>query len=159
MYCSFDDPTGASCICTFLFTIYFIKTPNKDTVILIEIDFLQSQNESSTAMLFQSIFYGFWSLMMVFYACELGQRFSNAFGEIDDKFGQLKSYLLPKDVQKMLPLIQIYAQQSIAVEFFGSMSLSREQFPKVRRMITEKLQATYFVEVRSVFFTGGRCRI
>lgn len=82
-------------------------------------------------MLFESIFYCFWAINSNFAACELGQKFSNAFSDIDNSIGQLDWYLFPFEIQKMLPMIMSYAQQSLVVQFFGSLACSREQFKKV----------------------------
>ena len=82
-------------------------------------------------MILESIFYGVWVLNLVFAACELGQRFRNAFSDIDDSIFQLDWYLLPYELQKHLPIIVNYAQQPLVVRFFGSYSCSRDQFKKV----------------------------
>ena len=82
-------------------------------------------------MLLEWIFYSVWILNFVFAACELGQRFSNAFCDIDDSIFQLDWYLLPFELQKTLPIIVNYAQQPLVVQFFGSYSCSRNQFKKV----------------------------
>lgn len=82
-------------------------------------------------LMFQSVLYGFCGVVLVFVACEMLQRFSNAFGEIDGEIEQLNWYLLPVDIQRILPTIKLYTQQAVAIEFFGSMSCCREQFQKV----------------------------
>lgn len=80
----------------------------------------------------QSICCGFGALVLVFFANEIGQRFSDAFDEADIAFGQLKWYRFPKKVQRILPIIICGVQQPIAIKFFGSAVCGREQFKKVR---------------------------
>lgn len=82
-------------------------------------------------MLLEAIFYGFWATNLVFAACELGQRLSNAFSEIDGRIGELDWYLLPIEIRRMLPTIILYAELPLVVQFFGSLTCCREQFKKV----------------------------
>lgn len=93
--------------------------------------FFQSHNEDNTVLLLEAMFYGIWAVNLVLAVCELGQRFSNSFSEIDDRIGKLDWYLLPIEVKRMLPTIILYAEQPLIVTFFGSMSCCREQFKKV----------------------------
>lgn len=92
----------------------------------------QANGEVISVIFLESIFYGAWAVSMVFAACEFGQRFSIAFNEIDDVVGQTDWYLLPIEIKRMLPIIIINSQQPCALEFFGSLSCSREQFKKVK---------------------------
>lgn len=82
----------------------------------------------STLILLKSLLCGFWAFTVVFCACELGQRFSDAFSEIDDKFGEMNWYLLPIGTQRILLTIILYTQQTVAIKFFGSYACSRELF-------------------------------
>ena len=86
-------------------------------------------------VLIESILCGFWGTIIVFAACELGQRFSNAFIEIDDLIGQHDWYLFPIDIQQMLPTVIINVQEAIEVKFFGSVACCREQFKKVSLLV------------------------
>lgn len=82
-------------------------------------------------MLFEAVFCGFWAIALVYIVCEFGQRFSDAFSNFNDALGQFHWYLLPIDVQRMLAIIIINAQQSVVVTCFGSISCERETFKKV----------------------------
>lgn len=82
-------------------------------------------------VLYESIFCGFLALSLVFIACELGQRGSDAFNEIGEVFVEIDWYLMPDEIQRRLPIIMIYLQDSIEIRFFGSISCSRAQFQKV----------------------------
>lgn len=74
---------------------------------------------------------GIGSLTMVFIACELGQRLSNSFTNVENDLNQVDWYLLPVDQQRIWQMLITYAQEPIAVKFFGSVSCSRLQFRKV----------------------------
>lgn len=94
---------------------------------------------------FEAIFFGLWAVGIVFAACELGQRFSNAFEEVDDVVSQMDWYLLPIKIKRMLITVMIHSQRPCAVEFFGSISCSREQFKSVSltKKIARKLNYWY----------------
>lgn len=83
-------------------------------------------------VLAEVLFYGFWAISVVLLACELGNRISNSFDTINDEINQLVWYLLPIEIQRILPTIMINAQDPAIVAFFGSISCSREQFKKAR---------------------------
>lgn len=89
-------------------------------------------------MLFESVFCGVWALNLVFTACEFGQRLSNAVSGIDDVLIQIDWYRLPIKIQRALPAIILYAQEPAAIDFFGSLSCSREQFKKVSQSTETK---------------------
>lgn len=73
----------------------------------------------------------FGALLLVFVACESGQRFSNAFSEVGGAFSQLDFYLLPIKIRRILPAVIIYMQEPMFVKFFGNLSATREQFKRV----------------------------
>lgn len=80
------------------------------------------------AVLIVEILYQFGS---VFIICEVGEQLKNRFIQIDHSFEQLKWYLFPVDVQKLLPLIIANIQQEATIACFGSLSCTRELFEKV----------------------------
>lgn len=92
---------------------------------------LQTTNQTNSVMLFEAVFCGFLAIMLVFTACELGQRISDAFSSINDALDQFHWYLLPIDVQRILPTIIINAQQPLVVRCFGNVPCERETFKKV----------------------------
>lgn len=93
---------------------FFILKPNGDSVMLLEL-----------------IFCGIWALNFIFVVCELGQRGSDICNSFEEEIIQLDWYLYPIEIQQMLIPLIIYAQKSINIEFFGSLSCSRVQFKKV----------------------------
>lgn len=79
-----------------------------------------------------SIFNGLCGLVAVFIACELGQRMTDAFDEINDTLDQSNWYLLPIEFQRILPMIMVNAQQPVFLECFGSIGCTRDVFKNVR---------------------------
>lgn len=67
--------------------------------------------------------------------CEIGQRATNAFSEINDVIGQFDWYLFPDELKKILPIIIRFAQQPVDIKFFGSISSSRYVFKSVSSTI------------------------
>lgn len=82
-------------------------------------------------MLFVWIFSGFGALMLIFICCEFGQRFSNAYDELNDAVNRMDWYLIPIDLHRILLIVMINTQKPLDVNFFGSISCSREQFKRV----------------------------
>lgn len=68
---------------------------------------------------------------LVFFTCEIGQRFTTEFDTINGVIDQFKWYAFPFEVQRMLPVIITIAQQEVAVECFGSVMCLRESLKKV----------------------------
>lgn len=95
-------------------------------------NYLQTNSETDSAVLLQSILCIVGSLQMLFVACEVGQRSSNEFNGIYDSICQLEWHLYPIEVQKMFVLIMMYTQEPLEIAFFGSSTCSRDQFKKVQ---------------------------
>lgn len=91
---------------------------------------LQSNHEMDVLLL-ESIFYWFSTTTLAFILSEFGQRICDAYDEINDAINQTEWYLLPIEMQRMLPIIMMNAQQSLELNFFGSFSCNREQFQRV----------------------------
>lgn len=68
---------------------------------------------------------------LVFFTCEIGQRFSSKFNDISDAINEFKWYSFPLELQRVLPLIILDAQQPVAIKCFGSMMCERDTFKKV----------------------------
>lgn len=68
---------------------------------------------------------------MVFFACEIGQRFSNAYEEIEVVIDQMNWNYLPIGIQRMLPNVMLNVQQPFEIMCFGSTACTRETFKKV----------------------------
>lgn len=64
--------------------------------------------------------------------CEVNQRTHDACIEIGDEIDQINWYLFSQKLQRMLPIIIIVAQQSVAIRCFGSIQCNREVLKKVK---------------------------
>lgn len=53
----------------------------------------------------------------VFLACEVGQRFTDLFEEINDILDRLNWYLFPNKLQRLLPTVLVNAQVTFFVSF------------------------------------------
>lgn len=74
------------------------------------------------------VFYAFGTL---FIACELGQRINLVFDECNEMVDQFDWYLFPDDIQRMLPMILNFTQQTFELKCFGSAACNREMFKYV----------------------------
>lgn len=74
---------------------------------------------------------GIFGLALVMFACEIGQRMSDAFEEIDITMERFDWYLFPIEVKRMLPVIMENAQEPVTLECFGSIGCTRDVFKKV----------------------------
>lgn len=72
---------------------------------------------------------------MVFFSCEIGQRFTSLFEETVDRFDRLNWYLFPIKARRLLPTIMINAHELPVFGCFGIINGSRDQFKKVFRIV------------------------
>lgn len=82
-------------------------------------------------ILWKLTFEGIASIGNVFFSCEIGQRFTDAFNEIVDEFEQFDWYLFPPKIQRILPTTLIGVQKPVVIGCFGTFEGSRDQFKKV----------------------------
>lgn len=75
---------------------------------------------------------GIFATATVFIACEISQRLIDAFDDIDSTIERFDWYLFPVEIQRMLPMIIMYAQDPVSLECFGSIICTREVFKSVR---------------------------
>lgn len=71
---------------------------------------------------------------IIFLTCELSQRGSDIFVEINDEANTLDWYMFPDKIQRMLPTILIVTQQPVEFECFGSISCNRGSFKEVNQL-------------------------
>lgn len=84
-----------------------------------------------TVVLLEMIFEGGYAFGIVLVSCELGQRMTNAFGEIGNEMSQYDWYLYPLKWKRMFPTLLIISQQPVYLECFGSNACLRDSFKKV----------------------------
>lgn len=92
---------------------------------------VQSHGDYFTVILFATIVEACYAFGIVFVVCELSQRASNAFEEIDYKIGAIDWYLLPESLKRMLPTIISNLHRPVVLKCFGSTLCSREAFKMV----------------------------
>lgn len=67
----------------------------------------------------------------LFISCELSQRLSNSFSEINDMIGRFQWYRFPTEVKRILPMTLIFVQKPASLQCFGSFTCCRDAFKKV----------------------------
>lgn len=87
---------------------------------------------------------GTFGLILVFVACELGHRITDAFDRIDFTIDQLDWYLFPIEVKRVLPMIIVSAQQPVSVGCFGSIVCIRDVFKNVS---IDRKSFRYYVDI------------
>lgn len=105
--------------------------------------------------------YAVYAFGIIFLTCELGQRLTNAFEQIQDEIKKFEWYLFSSEIQQMLPTILIVSQQSIELECFGSISGLRETFKKVYcfdspfKLYNLNLMVWASIKYNFIFFPGS----
>lgn len=95
----------------------------------------QTDNEFDSLVLYESIALCFGAVILLLFACEICEQFSEAFDKVDQLVGQLDFYLLPLSVQRFLPIVIQYSQEPFVIAFFGSHCSNRTQFKKVSSIL------------------------
>lgn len=78
-----------------------------------------------------TISYMFYAFGIVFAVCELGERASGAFVEVNEIIEELNWYLFPRKIQRILPIILVLSQQPVSYECFASVLCNRAAFESV----------------------------
>lgn len=93
----------------------------------------QSENPVDVTALIAVAGQTVWTFVSIFIYCELGQRVSEAFDGPYDAISQFKLHLFPIEVQRMLPIIIVGAQQPIDLRGYGNFSCTRDRFKSVSK--------------------------
>lgn len=72
---------------------------------------------------------------LVFIVCELCQQVCNGFEEMNKTMDQLYWLSYPVEIQRLLPMVIIFAQKPVIFIVFGSITCCRESFKKVTSII------------------------
>lgn len=89
-------------------------------------------------VLLMTILQAFYALCIVFIACELCERLTIAYAELEYKIEQFEWYAFPIKAQRLLPILMLNAQQPITLQCFGGISTNREAFKKVHLCSSKK---------------------
>lgn len=103
--------------------------------------FFQKQNEFDIVALI-AIVEVFFAFVTTFSVCELCQRMTDKFSHVNDALCNIDWYLLPKEMQKMLPIVIMFAQEPFNFEIFGTISSNCELFEKVRQSMSDDITGT-----------------
>lgn len=90
----------------------------------------QLNHDSNPTMLIMLVVEAFYAFGVIFVICELCQRVSDRFEESNDTMEKFDWISFPIEVQRMLPIVIISAQQSTQFKVFGSTVCCRESFQK-----------------------------
>lgn len=74
---------------------------------------------------------GMIGFVLVFVACELGQRINCAFDDVSHTIEQFDWYLFPIEIKRTLPVIIANAQQPVSLDCFESVKCTRDVFKNV----------------------------
>lgn len=99
--------------------------------LIISICFLKSHDTINEMILWKAVFYGFWVCALMLLVCEVGQRLSEKFTEINDVMDQLNWYAYPREVKRMLPTILTNLQQPVIIKCFAFIFCDREYSKRV----------------------------
>lgn len=80
-----------------------------------------------------AIIYGCLIFALVILPCEIGQRLTDTFDEINFQFEQLRWYLLAIEIRRMVTTTMIFAQKSIIFECYGVLFCNRDQLKTVNQ--------------------------
>lgn len=67
-----------------------------------------------------------------FFYCYFGQRLTSAFGEISDSVYGISWYLLPIEMQSILPAMMPMAQRSVYIRGFANIECTHRFYRKVK---------------------------
>lgn len=82
----------------------------------------------------------FWSFVMIFAFCEMGELVSNQFNEFEMTLGQCKWYLFSLNLQRMCIIVLANAGQPTTVHGFGNIVCTRESMKKVILHVAAKIK-------------------
>lgn len=71
------------------------------------------------------------SFAIIFAFCELGAQVTHQFNSLDDVLCQVKWYILPIEVQRMVIMFMLDAQQAVFLRGYGNIVCSRDSFKNV----------------------------
>lgn len=77
--------------------------------------------------------------------CEIGEQLGTKFDELGDALYQCEFEALPIDVQRTIPIILSFMQNSPALAAYGNLKCSRETFKRVRILFKFTIWLKYFI--------------
>lgn len=96
---------------------------------------LQAELDESNAMdIISTLTIGFWSFLAIFCMCEFGEQVTNQFIKFNDELDQCSWYLFPMQLQRMLIIVMINAQQPAVIQGYANAVCTRFAFNKVAHL-------------------------
>lgn len=86
----------------------------------------------------------FWAFVQILLFCEFGVRLTEKFYEISNEIFHFDWFILPIDIQRMLPFISYATQKPMIIGGFGNVQCTRDSLKNVRR----EFERRYFAELR-----------
>ena len=114
----------------------------------------QSQGAVNPIEMLQPIVFVFWSFIFIFIFCNFGEMFTKNFNEVNYAMAECDWYQFPIDIQRHLPIILINTQQTVMLQGFGNIDLSRDTFKRVsviKRQTFLTLKSEYTLKLYSYF--------
>lgn len=84
----------------------------------------------------------------MFFANEIGQRFSDAYETVEREIGQVKWYRYPYEAKRIFPILICHVQQPVAIQFFGSAVCGRAQFQTVCTLYSHIFENILFYKIK-----------
>lgn len=89
-----------------------------------------SENSSPIVLIFACITM-FYSIILIFFVCELGQMTSNEFSAFDEELCQLNWHAFPIKMQKVLVIFMSFTQRQTILSAYGLTECTRDAFKTV----------------------------
>lgn len=74
----------------------------------------------------------FWTIVLIFIFCELGERVTQQFNEFNEQFCQCNWYLFPIEMQRMFIIVISNTQRPAIIEGYANIVCTRDAFKQVR---------------------------
>lgn len=112
---------------------HFTRANNFLSSAQFKIDLLPNylQNSGKVTELLNALMMTSWTILQIFIFCELGDRITDQFNKIPNAIYHRNWYTFLKEIQRMIPMILMAAQQPVALQGFANLKFIRESFRKV----------------------------
>lgn len=89
----------------------------------------------------------FASIIFILIFCEIGEKVTQMFVEIDREICQIRWFRFPIGVQRYFVTIMSFSQNTVKFDGFGNITGSREVFKQVKKM---KLRIFLFIRLKYI---------
>lgn len=91
----------------------------------------KSKHGFNSLILIRIMFLAFFSFVIIFLTCELGEMVYDSFDEFNNALNQCNWYLFPIEVRRIFALMITNAQQPVTIRGYGNTRCVREYFKQV----------------------------